>query len=65
MRLGMLIGGYLLELMGVRAVLLGVAACYLVATAGMIFHPTLREMNAHDDKGMRQPGYQISPSRRS
>ena len=44
MPLGMLVGGLLLEQFGVRAVIAGIAASYLVATVSMLFMPALREM---------------------
>jgi len=42
--LGVLVAGYLLQGLGVRATLLGLAACYLVVTLSVFVNPALAEM---------------------
>jgi len=44
--LGMVLAGYLLEALGLRPLLIGVAACYMAVTLGMMFNPALRELSA-------------------
>ncbi len=44
--LGILAAGYLLEDMGVRATLLGLAACYLVVTLSVLVNPAMADMSA-------------------
>ena len=43
--LGVVLTGYLLEALGLRLILIGVAAGYLVATLSMLFNSALREMD--------------------
>jgi MFS family permease len=43
--LGVVLTGYLLEAVGLRLILVGVAAGYLVVTLSMLFNPALREMD--------------------
>lgn len=43
--LGVVLTGYLLEALGLRLILVGVAAGYLVATLSMLLNPALREMD--------------------
>jgi MFS family permease len=45
MPLGVLIGGYLLDRIGLRPTLTLIAACYLIATVSMLFSRTLHEMD--------------------
>jgi MFS family permease len=45
MPLGMLLTGYLLDLIGLRATLILQAACYLLITFSLLFNPSLGEMN--------------------
>jgi MFS family permease len=45
--LGVVLTGYLLEAVGVRLILVGVATGYLVVTLSMLFNPALREMDEH------------------
>jgi MFS family permease len=49
--LGMLAAGYLVEWVGLRATLVGLAACYLVVTVGMLLTPALRRMDGTDSRG--------------
>lgn len=49
MPLGVLLGGFLLEGIGVRATILGVATCYLAVTLGMLVIPAFQDMNAPAD----------------
>lgn len=44
--LGALLTGYLLAWIGLRATLLTQAACYLMVTMSLLFHPALRSLNA-------------------
>lgn len=44
--LGMLFAGYLLEGVGIRLTVIGIAACYLLVTLSMFLNPSLREMDA-------------------
>jgi MFS family permease len=37
--------GFALELVGLRLLLMGIAACYLVVTLGMLLNPALRQMS--------------------
>ena len=46
--LGMVLAGYLLDWIGIRATLLAQAACYFVITFSLLFNPALREMNRTD-----------------
>ena len=43
--LGVVLTGYLLEAVGLRLILVGVATGYLVVTLSMLFNPALREMD--------------------
>lgn len=45
MPLGVLVAGYLLDLAGLRPVLLAVGACYLLTTLTLLFNPALRAMD--------------------
>ena len=45
MPLGMLVGGALTEELGVRTLLIAIAAVYITATVSLIFIPILRDMN--------------------
>lgn len=49
--LGMLAAGYLVEWVGLRATLVGLAASYLVVTLGMLLTPALRRMDGADSRG--------------
>lgn len=51
MPLGMVLGGFLLKAVGLRLLLVGIAASYLAVTLGMLLNPALRELNA----GKRSP----------
>ncbi len=42
--LGLALGGYLLERIGLRATLLAIAACYLTVTLSMLVNPALRDL---------------------
>jgi heme/copper-type cytochrome/quinol oxidase subunit 4 len=42
--LGVVLTGYLLEAVGLRPILIGVAVGYLVVTLSMFLNPALREM---------------------
>jgi len=44
--LGILAAGYLLEGLGVRATLLGLAACYLAVTLSVLVNPAMADMGA-------------------
>jgi MFS family permease len=46
MPVGVLLGGYLTDTIGVQPMFFGIAACYLAVTLSMLFNPALREMNA-------------------
>ncbi len=46
MPLGMVLGGFLQEAIGLRPLLAGIAACYLAVTLGMLLNPTLKELDA-------------------
>ncbi len=56
MPLGVLLGGYLLEWVGLRATLLGVFACYLAVTLGMLVIPAFRDMDAPPTDDEPRPG---------
>lgn len=43
---GMVLAGLLLEFVGLRPLLMGVAGCYLLVTLGMLLNPALREMDS-------------------
>ncbi len=43
--LGVLLDGYLVQQFGLRPVLIGIAACYLLTTLSLVFNPTLHEMD--------------------
>jgi MFS family permease len=45
MPLGMVLAGFLLEAVGLQAMLVGIAACYLAVTLGMLLNPALRELD--------------------
>ena len=45
--LGLLTGGYLLERVGLRPVMIGVAACYVAASVSMLLSAALHEMDRH------------------
>jgi MFS family permease len=45
MPLGMLAGGVLTEQLGVRPMLLGLGAIYLITTLSMAFIPAMKDMN--------------------
>jgi MFS family permease len=45
MPLGMLVGGYLTEALGVRPMLIGLGIIYLLTTLSMAFIPAMKEMN--------------------
>ncbi len=49
MPLGVLLGGFLLEWIGLRPTILGVAACYLAVTFGMLAMPAFRDLDAVGD----------------
>jgi MFS family permease len=49
--LGMVLVGYLVEWVGIRATLFVQAACYLIVTLSLLFNPALREM---DQPGMKE-----------
>ncbi len=51
MPLGVLIAGFMLESVGLRATLLSVGICYVLATATLIVNPAIREM----DEASRDP----------
>lgn len=42
---GVLLGGVLIEAIGLRSTLFGIAACYLLATLSFLLHPVLRQMD--------------------
>jgi hypothetical protein len=42
----MLLAGYLLDWVGLRATLLVQAACYFLITFSLLFNPALRELSA-------------------
>jgi MFS family permease len=48
--LGMVLAGYLLDWIGIRATLLAQAACYFVITFSLLFNPALREMNRTENQ---------------
>jgi MFS family permease len=48
MPLGMLIGGVLTEQLGVRPMLIGLGAIYLITTLSMAFIPAMKEMNRRE-----------------
>jgi len=43
--LGTVLAGYLLDLIGIHAVLLTLATCYLIVTSSSCFNPALHTMN--------------------
>jgi MFS family permease len=51
--LGQLAGGFLIEWLGVRIVIAGVAAIYLTVVASFVFNPVLHEMD-------QQPAFSTS-----
>ena len=59
--LGIVLGGLLLELFGLRPLLAGIAACYLAVTLGMLLNPPLRQM---DDPTPGGHGRDVAPSER-
>ena len=44
--LGMLLAGYLLEWIGLRATLIAQATCYMIVTLSLLINPALRDMSA-------------------
>lgn len=48
MPLGMLIGGVLTEMLGVRPMLIGLGLIYLITTLSMAFIPAMKEMNRRE-----------------
>jgi MFS family permease len=64
MPLGALVGGALLELLGLRATLAIVAVSYLVATVSMLFIPALHEMDRWSVVGDRFVPYGLRASGR-
>ena len=42
---GIVLAGFLLELFGLRPLLMGIAACYLLATLGMLLNPALKQLD--------------------
>lgn len=59
--LSLVLGGFLLELVGLRPVLAGVATCYLLVTLGMLLNPALRQMDAAVSD---RPGHGAPPPKR-
>ena len=54
--LGMVLAGYLVEWVGIRATLFAQAACYLIITMSLLLNPALSEMEPPGEKGKGEMG---------
>ena len=61
MPVGVLAGGLLLELFGVRATIAGIATCFVAATLSLLFLPALRGMDRRPDASRDTGGTRSRP----